>query len=224
MATTVTLPAETIDDLIYDARSGDLAALQEDLAACSAQFANASQGSIVAAVIDAAPEAEGGSGSSLLHFPAANGNFEILNYLLGLLAAEDEVTRRRIVNHRNHSGNTPLHWAALNTHLECVKALVEAGADSSIKNEAGLDPVFLAERADWSAQEEDGAASSASAEGAGEQDADAAAAADPGKMSKGRQVVEWMLSAEVAAAGGDSETVVASAGVPVTGNGDGETN
>ncbi|PYH48846.1 ankyrin [Aspergillus saccharolyticus JOP 1030-1] len=215
--TTVTLPAETIDDLIYDARSGDLDALKEDLAACSSQYPGISQGAIVAAAIDAAPEAEGGSGSSLLHFPAANGNTEILTYLLTLLAAEDEATRRRIVNHRNHSGNTPLHWAALNTHLECVKALVEAGADSSVKNEAGLDPVFLAERADWSTQEET-TTSTAATEGA-EGDAEAAAA-DPGKMSKGRQVVEWMLSAEVAAAGGDSETVVASAGVPVTGNGD----
>ncbi|OJJ99762.1 hypothetical protein ASPACDRAFT_43394 [Aspergillus aculeatus ATCC 16872] len=216
MASTITLPADTIDDLIYDARSGDLAALKEDLTACSAQFPDVSLGALVAAAIDAAPEAEGGSGSSLLHFPAANGNIEILTYLLTLLATEEESTRRRIVNHRNHSGNTPLHWAALNTHLDCVKALVEAGADSSVKNDAGLDPVFLAERADWSTQEDGGAAADAEADA----NADADAAADPGKMSKGRQVVEWMLSAEVAAAGGDSETVVASAGVPVTGNGD----
>ncbi|PYI18541.1 ankyrin [Aspergillus japonicus CBS 114.51] len=220
MASPITLPADTIDDLIYDARSGDLAALKEDLTASSAQFPGVSPGALVAAAIDAAPEAEGGSGSSLLHFPAANGNLEILNYLLTLLATEDEATRRRIVNHRNHSGNTPLHWAALNTHLDCVKALVEAGADSSVKNAAGLDPVFLAERADWSTQE-DGAAPAAEAEAAeAEADSNAAAAADPGTMSKGRQVVEWMLSAEVAAAGGDSETVVASAGVPVTGDGD----
>ncbi|PYH80210.1 ankyrin [Aspergillus uvarum CBS 121591] len=214
MASTITLPADTIDDLIYDARSGDLAALKEDLTASSAQFPGVSLGALVAAAIDAAPEAEGGSGSSLLHFPAANGNIEILNYLLTLLATEDESTRRRIVNHRNHSGNTPLHWAALNTHLDCVKALVEAGADSSVKNAAGLDPVFLAERADWSTQEDGAGAAETEAE------ADPNAAADPGTMSKGRQVVEWMLSAEVAAAGGDSETVVASAGVPVTGDGD----
>lgn len=51
-----------------------------------------------------------------------------------------------LVNHKNYSGNTPLHWAALNTHLECVKLLVDAGADVSLKNAAGHDAVFLAER------------------------------------------------------------------------------
>ena len=110
---------------------------------------------------------------------------EILNYLLQSLQNE---TKASVVNHRNHSGNTPLHWAALNTHLECVKALVEAGADISIKNDAGLDAVFLAERSAWSA-EEDGEGSKgegeAGAEGEGE---------GKGKMSPGRMVAEWLLS------------------------------
>lgn len=106
-----------------------------------------------------------------------------------------------MVNHRNHSGNTPLHWAALNTHLECVKPLVEAGADLAITNDAGLDAVFLAERADWSAQEvkegeepvEEGAEEEAQAEAEAEASTDGAA-----PMTKGRQVVEWLLSSEKA--------------------------
>jgi len=49
-----------------------------------------------------------------------------------------------LVNHKNVSGNTPLHWAAPNGHLSCVKALVAAGADSSITNEAGHDAVYEA--------------------------------------------------------------------------------
>lgn len=53
-----------------------------------------------------------------------------------------------LLNHRNSSGNTPLHWASLNGHLETVKALVEAGADMWIKNHAGNLAVFEAERAE----------------------------------------------------------------------------
>ncbi|RHZ49074.1 ankyrin repeat domain-containing protein [Aspergillus thermomutatus] len=206
MATPVTLSFEAIDDLIYDARSGDLDALKADLASQSKEH-NRPEAWIIASAIDAEPEAEGGTGSCLLHFPAANGNAEILNYLLATLSAQSASHSplaaeqiAAVVNHRNHSGNTPLHWAALNTHLECVKALVESGADISIKNDAGLDAIFLAERTAWSAEEEGKEAAEA---GAGEE--------GPGEMSKGRQVVEWLLSSDKA---GDLEGGVSvSAGV-----------
>lgn len=81
---------------------------------------------------------------------------ELLNYLLDTLrdnSSTPTLSRDEFLaflNYRNHSGNTPLHWAALNTHLDCVKILVEAGADISAKNDAGHDAAFLAERADWS--------------------------------------------------------------------------
>ena len=114
---------------------------------------------------------------------------EILNYLLNSLQNE---TKASVINHRNHSGNTPLHWAALNTHLECVKALVEAGADIGIKNDAGLDAVFLAERSAWSAEEEDGEeGGKEQGEGEGETGAEGEG---KGKISPGRMVVEWLLS------------------------------
>ena len=119
---------------------------------------------------------------------------EILNYLLQTLKSQPEQQQQQqtqvIVNHRNLSGNTALHWAALNTHLECVKALVEAGADISIKNDAGLDPVFLAERTAWSNGELKD--EEVSAEAGGENETEAAVGT--GEMSKGRQVVEWLLS------------------------------
>lgn len=119
---------------------------------------------------------------------------EILNYLLQTLRSQPEQQQQQqtqvIVNHRNLSGNTALHWAALNTHLECVKALVEAGADISIKNDAGLDPVFLAERTAWSNGELKD--EEVSAEAGGENETEAAVGT--GEMSKGRQVVEWLLS------------------------------
>lgn len=71
--TPITLTVDAIDDLIYDARAGDLEALKSDLAALSAQH-SCPQAWIVASAIDSEPEEEGGSGSCLLHFPAANGN------------------------------------------------------------------------------------------------------------------------------------------------------
>jgi ankyrin repeat protein len=49
------------------------------------------------------------------------------------------------VNAVNDAGNTPLHWAALNGHLDCVKLLVQCGADVTIINRAGHDAVFEAE-------------------------------------------------------------------------------
>ncbi|KAI9930079.1 hypothetical protein ASPWEDRAFT_35345 [Aspergillus wentii DTO 134E9] len=183
----ITLSTEAIEDLIYDARSGDFDALKEDISAQSKAH-NCPEALIVASAIDMEDEAEGGTGCCLLHYPAANGNFEILNYLLQTLTQAQEHVAQ-VINHRNHSGNTPLHWAALNTHLECVKALVETGADLTVKNDAGLDAIFLAERTAWSTEEgEKKEAEQARAEAAGEEDI--------GEMSQGRQVVEWLLSSD----------------------------
>jgi hypothetical protein len=50
-----------------------------------------------------------------------------------------------LINAINDAGNTPLHWAALNGHLESVKLLIQAGADITIFNRAGHDAVFEAE-------------------------------------------------------------------------------
>jgi hypothetical protein len=100
-----------------------------------------------------------------------------------------------------------LHWAALNAHLECVKALVEAGADLEVKNDAGHDAVFLAERTAWTAGQGD------DAEGAqgddaqtqeiemtiGENEGEDKPAESAGEMSAGRQVVEWLLASDNAA-------------------------
>ena len=49
------------------------------------------------------------------------------------------------LNLQNASGNTPLHWAALNGHLPAVKLLIEAGADPTVINQAGKDAVYEAE-------------------------------------------------------------------------------
>ncbi|KAA8647001.1 ankyrin repeat domain-containing protein [Aspergillus tanneri] len=203
----LTLPPDTIDDLIYDARAGDLPSLRETLTSLSQQHA-CSVSDLVAVAIDVAPEEEGGTGCCLLHYPAANGNLEILTYLLQTF---DDLTKSKIINHKNHSGNTPLHWAALNTHLECVKVLVDAGADITLTNDAGLDAVFLAERADWSGQEvKDGNKNDNDNENTAsgteaEADVEMETAAEQAPPSKGRQVVEWLLASEK---GGELESGV----------------
>lgn len=54
-------------------------------------------------------------------------------------------TTPTLLNTQNASGNTPLHWASLNGHLEAVKLLIDAGADPTMINKAGHDAVFEAE-------------------------------------------------------------------------------
>lgn len=134
---------------------------------------------------------------------------ELLNYLLQTLTAPDAgLTSQDLasfLNYRNYTGNTPLHWAALNTHLDCVKALVDAGADISLKNDAGHDALFLAERADWSIVEEDTNENEDNNDNGKEdeeveieikeqQEEDEGKPAPP--PTKARAVVEWLLSCD----------------------------
>nr|CAD7464259.1 unnamed protein product [Timema tahoe] len=41
-------------------------------------------------------------------------------------------------------GRTPLHLAVKGGFLDCVKLLIEAGADTNVKDEKGITPVLLA--------------------------------------------------------------------------------
>ena len=50
-----------------------------------------------------------------------------------------------ILNTQNKAGNTALHWAALNGHLESVKVLLEEGSDPTITNQKRHDAVYEAE-------------------------------------------------------------------------------
>jgi len=88
---------------------------------------------------------------------------------------------------------------------------VEAGADVSVKNDAGLDAVFLAERTAWSTGEvkED---EDENENESGEAEVEASAGAEgqcegegKGPMSQGRAVVEWLLSSDK---GGELESGV----------------
>lgn len=71
----------------------------------------------------------------------------IIKYLASLIAdfATPTSLRSAILNLQNGSGNTALHWAALNGHLQAVKILIAAGANSFVRNKAGHDAVYEAE-------------------------------------------------------------------------------
>ena len=145
----LTLPTPTpdeLDDLIYFSRTGDLPSLRSTLDTISSTH-NLALSIILATAIDI--DADGlGSQSCILHWPAANGNLEVLRFLLSLLPSKEVAADKSaptLVNHKNVNGNTPLHWAALNAHLECVKVLVAAGADAGLVNEVGHDALFEAE-------------------------------------------------------------------------------
>ncbi|KAI4148857.1 MAG: hypothetical protein LQ340_004905 [Diploschistes diacapsis] len=138
-----------IDDLLYFSRTADSEALQVTLGEASKEFA-APPHDILATAIDA------DSGNSSLHMAAANGHTEIIKLILSLTPVPSTSTPAlsassaappALINLVNKSGNTPLHWAALNGHLEAVKALVDAGADVDVKNAAGHDAAFEAEQA-----------------------------------------------------------------------------
>ena len=145
------MTAEELDDLIYYARIGDLDALKLNIAELSSARSSAADQIIDAAIEWVADESGSSSGCCLLHWPAANGNEQVLNYLLSLIGSKQDLKEgggklaSRLVNHKNKSGNTPLHWAAVNGNMSCVKSLVAAGGDSAITNTAGHDALHEAD-------------------------------------------------------------------------------
>lgn len=69
----------------------------------------------------------------------------MIKLLLSYNVDKDSTSTPGLINLINDAGNTSLHWAALNGHLESVKLLIQAGADVTIINKAGHDAVFEAE-------------------------------------------------------------------------------
>lgn len=69
-----------------------------------------------------------------------------MEYLLKIIESSDDL--KPLVNAQNESGNTPLHWAALNGHLETVKLLCNSEADPLLKNQAGHDSYYEAQSND----------------------------------------------------------------------------
>lgn len=73
---------------------------------------------------------------------------ELTKKILSVLPAPPapDALPHTLLSHQNSSGNTPLHWAALNGHLDVVKILVvAANADPTTTNNAGHDAMYEAE-------------------------------------------------------------------------------
>lgn len=128
------LAQEDIEDVIYAARTGDL----EDLQALFAKLHLASKDLL--ACVD--------NGNTPLHMAGANGLHACVLFLVHQLQPLGEAGVQ-FVNTQNGSGNTALHWACLNGHLDVVKTLVsDARADPFLNNAAGLDALYEAEAND----------------------------------------------------------------------------
>lgn len=135
----MTLSEDDIDGYLHLARTGSLAELQEGLQEMDQ----------VTRIVDAF------SGNTLLHMAAANGHNDCLVWLLdslaGLQVADvkpkpslDGTTKPamavQFINVPNAAGNTALHYAALNGHMDGTKLLVDRGADRKWQNLAQRTP------------------------------------------------------------------------------------
>jgi uncharacterized protein len=100
------------------------------------------------------------NGNTPLHFASANGHNGITPPLslhlifLQCKPGSDHVLEiikfllkyPQSISPQNSAGNTPLHWACLNNHVDTVKLLVQEGADMFVKNGIGRDAVWEAEQ------------------------------------------------------------------------------
>ncbi|KAJ7252403.1 cytoplasmic protein [Mycena haematopus] len=120
------------DEFLLSCRYGDL----DDVKQFIDQFGAA-----------AAAEIRDDNGNTALHMLCGNGHADVLDYLLPIIPAT-------LLSAGNSAQSTPLHWAALNSHLDIVKKLVQFPGGPGIdlidnKNAAGRSPLAEAELAGW---------------------------------------------------------------------------
>jgi ankyrin repeat protein len=51
-------------------------------------------------------------------------------------------------NAKNKGGETPLHWAAKNSHQEAMDQIIKGGADANAEDNYGTTPTYVVERGD----------------------------------------------------------------------------
>ncbi|XP_030764080.1 ankyrin repeat domain-containing protein 29-like, partial [Sitophilus oryzae] len=71
-----------------------------------------------------------------LHLAALNGNLPLLTRILD--------SGKVHVDSRDKDGTTPLILAAANGHFDCIRELLDQGADPNIKRITGTTPLFFA--------------------------------------------------------------------------------
>lgn len=123
------LSQEEMDCIIYDAREGDLETLKEVFEEIPKELLLSIKDDITL--------------STPIHMAAANGHFEVIEYLLSIIPKKDA---EKLASKQNESGNMPLHWAAYNGHLSIVQLLCdEYNVDVFVKNNSGHDVMYEAE-------------------------------------------------------------------------------
>ncbi|KAI3392716.1 hypothetical protein diail_5273 [Diaporthe ilicicola] len=127
------LSEDDIDDVIYFARAGEVADLNESLSTLSTR-----EGVSPAEIIIAAKD-EGKS--TCLHMATGNGHLEIVKIILSHFADRPKEEKQALLDAQNEFGNTGLHWAALGGHLELVKLLVAEGASPALANDKNYVPL-----------------------------------------------------------------------------------
>jgi ankyrin repeat protein len=75
-------------------------------------------------------------GWTLLHLAAYKGHDDIATMLVD--------REHRLVDELNLTGNSPLHFAALNGRRQCVRLLLEQGADVNLADDDGDTPLHMA--------------------------------------------------------------------------------
>ena len=81
------------------------------------------------------------NGRSLLYIACEHGHLAIVNLLIPLLKAKNDINRRTTID----EGQTPLHIACEKGHMDLVKRLIEGGADvKQHTTKRGITPLYLA--------------------------------------------------------------------------------
>ncbi|KAJ7647904.1 hypothetical protein FB45DRAFT_894730 [Roridomyces roridus] len=68
--------------------------------------------------VDAAASVRDDNGNTALHMICGNGHSDLLDYMVSIVPPS-------LLSSQNTALSTPLHWAALNSHLDVMKKLVE---------------------------------------------------------------------------------------------------
>lgn len=77
---------------------------------------------------------------NIVHISVSIDNVQILEKILTSL----DVDNKYIINSKNAKGFTPLHLAVITNEVECVKCLIEHGADINIMDNTSKTPLELA--------------------------------------------------------------------------------